>query len=131
MNRRPRSVHWLGGCPNARGTGATTTHDPAQVTCRPCLPLAAPSSECARDRLVVLTADSTRHVQAKHYRDLTERERRSIVDAHGSEASLRELVDRFGLGEQRIQAVWCEAGLGPRTRGPAVDYGRLRPKGAR
>lgn len=129
MNRRPRSVHWLGGCPNA--TGATTTHDPAQVTCRPCLRLAAPSSECARDRLAALTADSTRHVQAKQYRDLTERERRSIVAAHGSEATTRELCGRFGIGDDRILAVWREAGLGPRVRGPAVDYGRLRPKGAK
>lgn len=73
---------------------------------------------------------SPRHRTA-HHRELTERERLSIVDAHGSEATLAELCARFGIGDDRIQRVWREAGLGPRVRSPAVEYGAVRPKGAK
>ena len=57
---------------------------------------------------------------AKLARTLTDRELRSVLDAHESEASIKDLARRFTLTEPRIYQIWHDAGLPPRSSIPSI-----------
>lgn len=48
-------------------------------------------------------------------RELTDRQIRSLLAAHASEATIPEIARRFGVSGVRVAALWAEAGLGKRT----------------
>jgi len=64
-------------------------------------------------------------------RELTDRERKSVIAAYESEATVDQITQRFKIGTTRLYEIWTEAGFGPRRRGPSVEYGHERPRGAR